>query len=59
MIDKQNIEKNAQLLTANIGKLRESVNFKVSTQNKYINGQTSGGLGKPSLPIFANRWQQL
>ena len=45
-------------VTANIGKLGESANFKVNTQNKHINGLTSGWLRKPSLPIFANRWEQ-
>ncbi len=42
-------------ITANIGKLGESAKFKVSTQNKHINGLISEWLGKPSLPIFANR----
>ena len=45
-------------ITANIGKLGESANFKVSTQNKHINGLISGWLGKPSLPIFAVRYAQ-
>lgn len=46
---------NAQPITANIGKLEESAKFKVSTQNKHINGLISEWLGNPSLPILANR----
>jgi len=49
------MENNNQPLTANIGKLAECVEFEVSTQNKHINGLISEWLGKPSLPIFANR----
>jgi len=43
--------------TANIGKLGESANFKVNTQNEHIDGLIGEWLEKPSLPIFANRRQ--
>jgi hypothetical protein len=43
-------------VTANIGKLGKSANFKVNKQNKHINGLTSGWLRKHSLPIFSDRY---
>jgi len=49
------LKKNKRTVTANIGKLGESAKFELSTQNYYINGLIRGWLGKPSLPIFANR----